>query len=289
MDDALSSELLEFVTREVGLARDWSFVGWDHAESRVWRIRVARGDVFLKAHRHAQKFRQEHDAYVRWTPLLGATCPRLLAAHAQRPHALLITAVPGEVMEGTLWSTDTERRALEAAGRFLRALHGIEFEDTDPVPAEEAIARRFSSCRARAVGIVPDDVLERASQDFRPEVFETMRRVPCHRDFSPRNWLWSQTAGLNVIDFEHARPDLWLVDVLKLDHGPWIDRPDLEARFWHGYGRSPSQRERQRLTMLQCLQAISTITWGREHADPEFEALGRRLLARLRPVSPNET
>lgn len=274
-----SEALVRFVADAVGHTSEWSFVGWEHAESRVWRIDAAQGEVYLKAHRQRQKFVQERHAYTAWTPVLGPSCPRLLASHDSLPHALLLTGVPGVVMEGRAWSTDVELAAHEAAGRFLARLHALDFADGDPVPVDEAVAQRFESWRVRATGTLPDDVLDRAQEMLRPQVFTGMRRVPCHRDFSPRNWLWSED-GLRVIDFEHARPDLWLTDVVKLDHGSWVDRPELRTAFWRGYARPPSGLDLERLKALQILYAISTVVWAREHGDETFEAFGHTLVQR---------
>jgi Ser/Thr protein kinase RdoA (MazF antagonist) len=114
--------------------------------------------------------------------------------------------------------------------------------------------------------------------------------VPCHRDFGPRNWLWDATtagvarsagAGLGVIDFEHARPDVWWVDVQRLIDDAWRADPGLEDAFWLGYGRRPGADERRLGAALRLLYAVGTVAWGAEHGDAPFEAQGRAVLRRL--------
>ena len=89
-----------------------------------------------------------------------------------------------------------------------------------------------------------------------------VRRVPCHRDFGPRNWLWDDAAGLSVIDFEHAQPGIWWVDVNRLIDESWHADPGLEDAFWLGYGRRPDAHERRLGDALRLLYAVGTVASG---------------------------
>ena len=104
--------------------------------------------------------------------------------------------------------------------------------------------------------------------------------MPCHADFRPRNRLWCDAAGLSVVDFEHARADLWAFDLHVLAARPWQGRPDLAAAFWDGYGRVPDDRDAALIAATTALYALGTIVWARSQADAETEAHGWHVLAR---------
>jgi Ser/Thr protein kinase RdoA (MazF antagonist) len=108
-----------------------------------------------------------------------------------------------------------------------------------------------------------------------------LRRVPCHRDFTPRNWIVDDHGVVRVIDFGHSRPDLWVLDVEKVWSLHLAERADRADAFWDGYGHSPTDEDRAVLGAAAALAAVSTITWAREHGDAVFEAVGRRQLDRV--------
>ncbi|MCA9572714.1 MAG: phosphotransferase, partial [Myxococcales bacterium] len=220
-------------------------MGWDHAESDVWRV---SGDlvVYVKRHRTREKLAREHRAYRDWMPLHPGRHPRLLEA---TDTLLVISEVAGEPVQDA--SPDVHRQA----GRWIRALHDLPFEDADSLPLAHAMARR-AAWLDRAAHLVHPTAIARARGTL--GLFDGTVRVPCHRDYSPRNWLVDARGTLGVIDLEHTLGDLWLADVVKLASGDWVDRPDREAAFWEGYGRTPDARERQQLDALVILTAIST-------------------------------
>lgn len=254
---------------------------WDHAASSVARLRDAEGrTAYLKRHAQPRKHRQERSALERWAVALPGT-PRLLAATERPAPALLLAEVPGALAEGLELDRADERALHRAAGAWLGRLHALPFGDDDPVPVRAALEARLATWTARANGAVaPSTRAWIADRLAAAEGLETAR-VPCHRDFGPRNWLWDATAGLGVVDFEHARPDVRWVDVLRLIDGPWVDRPDLERSFWEGYGRCPTARDRDAIDALRGLHAIGSIAWGLRHDDAAFAEAGRRLLRTL--------
>lgn len=179
-----------------------------------------------------------------------------------------------------------ERAALRAwgaqlAGSWLQRLHTLAYIDRDPLPLEGALRQRLRHAAQRAAAVVPARtvawvVAKVAAADLQP-----LQRVPCHRDYTPRNWLWHPEQGLGVIDFEHAHPDLWWADVGRLSDEAWVTQPALEAAFWEGYGRTPSAQERQLGEAYRAMAALSTISWACAHADALFEAQGWAVLERL--------
>ncbi len=173
-------------------------------------------------------------------------------------------------VEGAAGSDDPRVHA--AAGQWLRGFQ--EVDSSDAMPLDEAFERRIDATLrgARTLGLqVAVDALE----GLDPRSFAG-QRVWCHRDFRPDNWVWDGTR-LQVIDFEHARPDHPLVDVVKLATEVWPDRPDLEAAFRSTYEADATIDEAV-LDGLIALHGATTLVWGVRHADPHFEALGASVL-----------
>jgi hypothetical protein len=263
---------------------------WPHAASAVARVATVDGRVaYLKRHRQARKHRQERAALATWAPAVAGT-PRLLAATAAPVPALLLSPVPGALVASAPTTALDLPAVHAAAGRWLRAWHDQPFRDDDPMPPHEALLARLDGWAERAGAAVTRHAVAAVRARLVSLPAADLRRVPCHRDFGPRNWLWEATtagvarsagAGLGVIDFEHARPDVAWVDVLKLIDGPWLGRPDLEEAFWRGYGHRPGPADEVVIDALRALHAVGTIAWARGHADPAFEVVGRATLARL--------
>ena len=108
------------------------------------------------------------------------------------------------------------------------------------------------------------------------------QRVPCHKDFWQRNWVVPakgshDEAVMSVIDFEHAQPDLFLVDFMKMWSDLWLDDRQLEEIFWGSYGWSPDDHTRELMRRCGRLHAFQTIAWACQH-DDDFLAHGMKLL-----------
>ncbi|HEX7022241.1 MAG TPA: aminoglycoside phosphotransferase family protein [Trueperaceae bacterium] len=282
---ALPDALAAFTRERLGRFRVIRFAGWRHAETLVWELAAESGErAFLKSHRQARKFRQELRAYREWLPHLPALTPVLLGAREEAPFALLLSALPGRLVEDKALAPDEERELSRQAGAFLRYLHDLPFLDTDPVTPAEALRMRLAAWLPRARGLLTAAELDWVScrvQEAIPLV-AGLRRVPDHRDYTPRNWLVGRgKTALRVIDFEHARPDLRVLDFEKLWTGPWLERPDLGEAFWHGYGRPLTGDEEALLERYAAFGSLTTIVWAREHHDEAFEERGRQNLARL--------
>lgn len=147
-----------------------------------------------------------------------------------------------------------------AAGAWRRRF--MVEQDEDDMPLSVALQRRLDSWSG-------------GGHSLRGEHAD-VRRVRCHRDFQPQNWLWSE-GTLGVVDFEHAAPDHPLTDLVKvLDHLPMAD-----SRFAAFVGGPLSEGEVQQLLDLRLLHGLATLAWGRRHEDEGFIALGQRVLAEL--------
>lgn len=276
------SELNRWLTSSLGWTpihhRD---VSWAHAASDVRLLVGAGGErAYLKVHRHARKFNQERAALRAWGAQLAGSA-QLLGWRTSPSHALLLAALPGVLVAGAALHATTLQRVHHAAGSWLQRLHTLAYIDRDPLPLEGALRQRLRHAAQRAAAVVPARtvawvVAKVAAADLQP-----LQRVPCHRDYTPRNWLWHPEQGLGVIDFEHAHPDLWWADVGRLSDEAWVTQPALEAAFWEGYGRTPSAQERQLGEAYRAMAALSTISWACAHADALFEAQGWAVLERL--------
>lgn len=242
------------------------------ATNAVWRA----GDVVVKQHRGDRPYRQELHAYTRWLPHLSEQTPALLAAD-DASHTLVLSRLPGTPLAQAL---DAERTAHHQAGAFLKILHAIPDPDPDPLPLAAAILQRHTAWHRRvAPHLTADDHTRLSALALKiPDTFADATRVPCHRDFTPRNWLIDDDK-LNIVDFEHARHDTPLADLLKIAAETWPTRPDLERSLLAGYGRDLTARERAQLQLLVAIHAMATLAWAHDHADPTFLAAGRAALA----------
>lgn len=276
-------DVLAFAEKHLGSINTALFKGWEHAESLVWKLELKSGrGAYLKVHKQVRKSLQEIHAYKNWVPEVQGLAPKLLAFKKGKPSALLISDLKAPVVETLKLSVKQEQAVYKQAGAFLARYHAIAFKDND-IPLGDAFQKRTTTWTQRAKGImIKSDIDWVSARVFEAlPMLNTYKRVPCHRDFTARNWLFDETQTLRVIDFEHSRSDLWFLDVERLWASTWQDRPDLQSAFWQGYGRDLSLEEKELLARCAALGALSTIVWAKEHNDKPFEAHGRRVLAQL--------
>lgn len=279
----MDAELTRWLSEVIGPFAVLADLSRDPRQSRVWRVATGAETAVVKRHRAAGKFRREAAAWIDWPAECRARMPRLIAADASH-RALVMSAWPGQIADPL--PTDDRRAAAlaEVAGAWLGALHRAPFADTDPLPLDAALPRRFAGWLARAERWLPSAERARLAERFGPgAAFAGCARRRCHRDFAPRNWLIAAGAppeALGVIDFEHAGPDLPLLDLVRLYDGPFVGRPAVEAAFFVGYGAPLDAADRDRLARLMVLHGLGTLVWGHEHADARFIAHGRAILDR---------
>lgn len=238
----------------------------DPAQSRVWALRRGAVRAVFKQHQSAGKFHRERAAL---EALAGFDwCPALIAVWPE-DRALLIEHRPG--------APRADAAAGRRAGEVLAALHATPVADPDPLPLADALGRRLAGWIERATGLLPPATLAAAAARFGDAAaFAGDRRVRCHRDYAPRNWLLDG-ARFTLIDYEHSAPDHPLVDVVRLAEERFAD-PAFEAAFAEGYG---APIDHDRLDRLLALHALATAAWGRRHHDAAYTRRGDRLLARL--------
>lgn len=270
----MHSELDRFLREQLG---DYSKVAdrsWGHGGSEVWEVRDRDGrQLFAKRQVDPERHRVEEAAYRRWVPALLDRAPRLLASDPGR-QSLLLTAVPGTLGLETGLGAEVQHQG----GALLRQLHDAE----PPVPwpdfVEHTRARleRWLHDARGLLGVQHVDLVRRVVGDL--DRLPTPSRVPCHLDFSLRNWLVDDHGRVSLIDFEWAALDVWVNDLARLYYGPWQGRPDLRDAFLDGYGRALGDHDLAILSACAAARAVFLIVWARQHGETDLEASARRQL-----------
>lgn len=271
---------------------------WAGSDTRVVQLHHRNGGrSFLKQFKCLDKFTREINAYGNWLAGFDGRVPRLRFLDRQGLRFLMSDG--GECC--CSWEElppDRQESLQYLAGGFLRTLHEVEFVDDDELRIGDAVLLRARATQRRiverkALGLqdaFPCTSVEEVTRivtDIEEIVplLNRSKRVPCHRDFWKRNWIWSlgedeatDEMRLSVIDFEHARPDLFVFDMMKNWSDAWLDSERQESAFWDGYGRTLEGDERLLLQRCGALHALQTILWASEHQQTEFLAQGKALM-----------
>lgn len=281
-------ELLAFATQILGPSELVADCSWKHRMSLVVSLRDGGGATwFLKQHNDRERYLAEVTAYHRWVPALAGRAPRL-RAFDDSLHAVILSAVPGELSPwpaADMEDDDSKGRIAEAAiqhgaGALLRQLHdgqpALPWDDFESAKAEE-----FDQLMPFAAGLLTSHELAMA----RSQVHELTRqpcpvKVPCHRDYTPRNWL-VDAGRVYVVDFEWSRLDVWVSDLARLHLGIWTTQPDLREVFLNGYGRELEDADHAILHGCAVLTAVWMLVKAHESHQPSFEDGSRTALQRL--------
>lgn len=229
--------------------------------------------LYVKVHARPYLFERHMKALRDWAPHLPCATPEVLYTNDERL-LMVFAELPGVPLDAAELSPDTELAVYETAGRVARTFHAIrsaeDVVDLEPVAAR--MARFLASARCALspalvdwlTGILPETA-----------IFDGERPVPCHRDYSPRNWLVRETptgVSWSLIDFERARFDLKYADFQRMWPDWWRERPDRRSAFFSGYGRELTREEEQRLRFTVLINCLGTIPWAVENDDPAFGA-----------------
>jgi hypothetical protein len=257
---------------------------WPHRLSRILTLRDESGGGWVvKQHRHLDRYQAELSAYQRWVPALGDRAARL-RAYSGELGALVISVVPGELVpwpssQARPGELDLHRDAgaalallhrakAPAAGPDLGAAKTAELDQLAPLAAGLLSRRELAFARSQAAALT-----SAGNADL----------VPCHHDYTPRNWLTSG-GTVRIIDFEWARLDVPLADLARLYLGLWPGRPDLRAAFLDGYGHL-SDAAATILRRCAAVTAVWLIVKAHESGQPSFEEASRAALARLQGMA----
>lgn len=309
MDDTpqkVPKNLLLFALSHLGTIKKVEARGWKHQETGVWELATEQGRAFLKSHRQKAKFQGELRAYQEFVPHALKVTPSLLA-YDESQQAMLLSAVPGELVDDLVLSlkksedwlsksrnTDLLNESLgekqllkiyHEAGQFLRTYHDAPYNDKDTISVEEAVGQRAESWFKRAEPYVAAKDIDwvRAQVVEMLPALKTHKHVPCHRDYTGRNWLWKDK--LYVIDFEHSRPDVWLFDLERLLNEVWPTCPELKEAFMAGYGKTFTADDEAISFGYAALTTVTRIAWSLKHDDQDYAEMGRRILEHLKSKS----
>jgi Ser/Thr protein kinase RdoA (MazF antagonist) len=283
--------VLSYASRVLGPCDVLDDSSWKHQMSLVLRIRDATGaEWFLKRHRDRDRYDAELTAYQRWVPALRGSAPQLRAFDGSL-QALILTALPGAPAPwpASLAGEPSAKGASEMdvqheAGTILRRLHDAQPPRTWPDFAAAKV-QQFDALRPALGGLLARTALDAARREvvalaeFCPPV-----RVPCHHDYTPRNWLVDD-GTMYAIDFEWAGLDVWVADLARLHLGVWATRPDLRDAFLDGYGRQLSCADEKALHGCAVLTGVWLLAKAHETDQPTFEDASREAVLRLIDVT----
>jgi tRNA A-37 threonylcarbamoyl transferase component Bud32 len=277
-EGGVTDELERYVAGVLRLSRVVADRSWGHGDACVLEVRDVDGRTwFAKQHHTTSKYQRETGAYRKWVPALGVNAPTMLACDDEL-RTLVMSAVPGE--SAKLTGLERQPNIQRRAGQLLRRFH----EADPPIPWEDFAAvkmNEFDKWTARAEGLLDARELDFARSQIRGLAeFRTPMRVPCHRDYTARNWLVAD-GRVHIIDFDLASLEMWVNDLARLYFGVWRRRPHLEEAFLEGYGRPIDDEDREVLHRCGALAAVSTVAWAHEHGDYSFEQAARQNLRRL--------
>ncbi|MEV6723569.1 aminoglycoside phosphotransferase family protein [Streptomyces xanthochromogenes] len=252
---------------------------------RIWEVEDPHGcRWFAKQNPGPRLHQREASAYESgWAAALGPGRAPLLAAHDPTAQALVTTAVPGRPVHGQRLAAEQEREVYRQAGQLLARLNAAPVDR--PVPElstagwETAVEKMLASARLYAT---PDDLV--MLRDVTRDQPAALPPVVSHGDYMPRNWLWDPTEQvLRIIDFERTgiEPSAHR-DLPRLHYRLLYDRPDLQAAFYTGRGRTPDAFERHACAAYGALDAMSALRYGLEKRDIESVDEAHTMLRHLR-------
>ena len=254
----------------------------EHGRSQAFRVELKTGTTIFVKRLSSRAFQQEVAFYRDFAPRLQ-NVPRLLEADEEKG-TLLLTEIPGTAVS----SHPDPAQVYKQAGAFLGSLHSLEFRDPDEMPLKVALLKRLELFNQEAGRLLEREYLNDINLQIKSLLSDVhLQRVPCHRDFMEYNWLLTSDGTIWFFDFEHARPDFWLLDLCKMNALVWLAKPHLKDAFLQGYGYEPKEWEESLLRLWTVVWSVGTLQWAMAHGDGRYELRGRtaanQLGASLRP------
>ncbi|NKB58968.1 MAG: phosphotransferase [Alphaproteobacteria bacterium] len=257
--------------------------------SIVWRLTGSDGSrVWLKHHKESRLYRRELIGLERFVPALGSQtwwASPTLVAKDDEIGVLLMTEVEGEPLDLAELNSSEEAVTFRLAGRFACKLHNLQLSNPEKIAASVHVRERLEFYLAEGESAVDSATAGWARELIELACAENCKLVPCHRDFSPRNWLVSKDKSgikFSVIDWEHASWDLWLNDAQRMAYDHWHSRPQLREAYFEGYGRSLNEAESLQLDTICLATAIASIPWAITHNDENYVNTNRMVIERIR-------
>ena len=273
----------------------------EHPDERVtiFRLQANSGDFILKLLPDPAHWDSEVHGYERWADAFGTFAPRLIAVREDDPRAILISALPGLVLEEVRLPETQMLDVWRCAGKALRGLHTLEAgpffgplrRDGSPRGERTEDARdyisgeleRWTERGLRIACLLPDELAVVQAARERIPAFAGERPTACHRDYCPANWLVDERGQFRgVIDFEFTYWDVRAADFTRYPGWEWIDHPERITAFFEGYGRALTPAEEQQRLVCHVQYALGAVVWGMENDYLGFAVEGRRAFQRLK-------
>jgi aminoglycoside phosphotransferase (APT) family kinase protein len=259
-------------------------------KSVTWRITSADGTGFyLKRHEFRHHYVAEVRALEHWASRLaeGAwwTTPEVVAT-SDDLGAVILTELPGEIVEDSPPGPAELLVAYEQARRLARSLHNADIdlsnEPRNQLYPADGVDRYFEMSR----GQLDESTCDWAEAILtRSGAWDGLDVVPMHGDSSPRNWIvQASDPTIKVIDWERSRPGYWVEDIQRMTQRHWLDAPQLRDAFFEGYGRTPTEAEWRQANQITLINAIGGVGWAISHGDEWFAGHNRQVIERLKEI-----
>ena len=287
------------VLEDAEILTDYSKEHGGH-ESSTFRVRMGKRYAYLKVHESAEHWQQEVHGYEKWARAFGKHTPELIAVRDESPLALIVSELPGRVLENQQLPRAQEQAVWRTAGKALVALHALPAGDcfgsclrdgscteaTAP-NAVDYVGQRFGKLIEQAIAgdyVGKNELATLQAAHALVPAFEGEKPCACHRDYCAANWLVDAHGHwTGVIDFEFAHWDVRVSDFARDPHWNWVHRRDLMDAFFDGYGLEITTGINQQLLVARAEYALNAITWGRDNAFYGFEREGHEALAFIAP------
>ena len=239
---------------------------------------------WLKIYPEQKKFIQERRAYHILKRNKIPYTPELIHSSAESLCYLLLTNCSGTLASELPTDTSALEKSFMHAGYFLNKLHKIKPEIPDTLLPFDALLKRYKSIIKSNIktGHIEKDYIEKTKVglDRLENNSYLLKRSLCHRDFTPRNWLYSNENHISVIDFEHTMFDITILDIAKLNAHYFSKNHKLKEAFFMGYS---GKKERCKdfnsvLYILTIFYGLQTLSWGKKYNDKVYIDLGYEAL-----------
>ncbi len=248
----------------------------DRATSASLRV---EGDVVVKRLRSSRARDQEVQSLTSWgARLVNLGIPEVLPPlPSDDPRTLRQRLLPGlPLAELSHWRERLDMA--ERLGAGLAELHSLSCP-SDPLPLDQALARRMEGWLRRDRGALPAALRSEVERAFDPSPFALVARTPTHRDVHEWNVLVHE-GHLTLLDWEHARADCPWFDVVRTWDGAPAEHDPWTLTLARAAGLDPIGDE-DALRTVGLLEGVGSIVWGVQHGQPVQTRRGTSLLSRL--------
>lgn len=273
-----AAELTAWAARQVGPVELVANRSQRHGRALVLEVAGPDGRWFIKRPKDMHSFRRELNAYREYVPHITAPVPQLVAASVLH-QAFMVTALSGRVADGKHLRDRPEVHRM--AGAWLVQLHGAA--------APVAVPELGAELRQRLMRLLAKSWhdLDRPTVDYLTKIGDrfaempVLQLVPCHLDYTQRNWVLCDDGQLGVIDFSGCDLGMVAEDLSRLANREWTQNPDLRAAFLDGYGRELDDLELEQVECCTALAALSALTRGTGSGNKNILAPSIRTLREL--------